>query len=220
MKSKLNWLEVVLLVAPFVALAIYWNELPQRVPIHWNLRGEINGWASKEFGLLSLPLLSLGTIVLLHILPWFDPKLRKNPAEESRMSAVLPILRIVSLLLFDTIFFVQIATSLGRNVAGGRIIISCLLVFFIILGNYLGNLRPNYFVGIRTPWTLENPETWRATHRLGGRLMFFGGLILFVAQIFLSERIFGIIFVASILLLAAWGFVYSWHHYRTHVATR
>jgi immunity protein, SdpI family len=220
MKSKLNWLEVVLLAAPFVALAIYWNELPQRVPIHWNLRGEINGWASKEFGLLSLPLLSLGTIVLLHILPWFDPKLRKNPAEESRMSAVLPILRIVSLLLFDTIFFVQIATSLGRNVAGGRIIISCLLVFFIILGNYLGNLRPNYFVGIRTPWTLENPETWRATHRLGGRLMFFGGLILFVAQIFLSERIFGIIFVASILLLAAWGFVYSWHHYRTHVATR
>ena len=220
MKSKLNWLEVVLLAAPFVALAIYWNELPQRVPIHWNLRGEINGWASKEFGLLSLPLLSLGTIALLHILPWFDPKLRKNPAEESRMSAVLPILRIVSLLLFDTIFFMQIATSLGRNVAGGGIIISCLLVFFIILGNYLGNLRPNYFVGIRTPWTLENPETWRATHRLGGRLMFFGGLILFVTQIFLSERIFGIIFVASILLLAAWGFVYSWHHYRTHVATR
>ena len=145
MKSKLNWLEVVLLAAPFVALAIYWNELPERVPIHWNLRGEINGWASKEFGLLSLPLLSLGTIVLLHILPWFDPKLRKNPAEESRMSAVLPILRIVSLLLFDTIFFVQIATSLGRNVAGGRIIVTCLLVFFVILGNYLGNLRSNYF---------------------------------------------------------------------------
>ena len=220
MKSKLNWLEVVLLAAPFVALAIYWNELPERVPIHWNLRGEINGWASKEFGLLSLPLLSLGTIVLLHILPWFDPKLRKNPAEESRMSAVLPILRIVSLLLFDTIFFVQIATSLGRNVAGGRIIVTCLLAFFVILGNYLGNLRSNYFLGIRTPWTLENPETWRATHRLGGRLMFFGGLILFVAQFFLNERIFGFIFVASILSLAAWGFVYSWHHYRTHVATR
>lgn len=220
MKSKLNWLEVVLLAAPFVALAIYWNELPERVPIHWNLRGEINGWASKEFGLLSLPLLSLGTIVLLHILPWFDPKLRKNPAEESRMSAVLPILRIVSLLLFDTIFFVQIATSLGRNVAGGRIIVTCLLAFFVILGNYLGNLRSNYFLGIRTPWTLESPETWRATHRLGGRLMFFGGLILFVAQFFLNERIFGFIFVASILSLAAWGFVYSWHHYRTHVATR
>ena len=220
MKSKLNWLEVVLLAAPFVALAIYWNELPERVPIHWNLRGEINGWASKEFGLLGLPLLSLGTIVLLHILPWFDPKLRKNPAEESRMSAVLPILRIVSLLLFDTIFFVQIATSLGRNVAGGRIIVTCLLAFFIILGNYLGNLRPNYFVGIRTPWTLENPETWRATHRLGGRLMFFGGLILFIAQFFLGERIFGWLFVASILSLAAWGFVYSWHHYRTNVATR
>jgi uncharacterized membrane protein len=123
-------------------------------------------------------------------------------------------------LLLDMIFFVQIATSLGRNVAGGRIIMTCLLVFFVILGNYLGNLRPNYFVGIRTPWTLENPETWRATHRLGGRLMFFGGLILFVTQFFLSEDIFGLVFVASILSLAAWGFVYSWHHYRTNVATR
>ncbi len=97
---------------------------------------------------------------------------------------------------------------------------SCLLVFFVVLGNFLGNLRPNYFVGIRTPWTLENPETWRATHRLGGRLMFFGGLILLIAQLFLSEGIFGWLFVVSILSLVAWGFVYSWHHSQTHVATR
>ena len=96
---------------------------------------------------------------------------------------------------------------------------TCLLVFFVVLGNYLGNLRPNYFVGIRTPWTLENPETWRATHRLGGRLMFFGALILLVAQFFLSESVFGLLFVVSILSLAAWGFVYSWHHCRTHAAT-
>ena len=97
---------------------------------------------------------------------------------------------------------------------------SCLLVFFVVMGNYLGNLRPNFFVGIRTPWTLENPETWRATHRLGGRLMFFGALILLVAQLFLSEAIFGLLFVSSILSLAAWGIAYSWHHCRTHVATR
>ena len=136
------------------------------------------------------------------------------------MPAILPIVRIACLLLFNTIFFVQIATSLGQNVAGGRIMMISLLVFFVVLGNYLGNLRPNYFVGIRTPWTLENPETWRATHRLGGRLMFFGALILLVAQLFLSERLFGLLFASSILSLAAWGFVYSWHHCRTHVTTR
>jgi uncharacterized membrane protein len=220
MKTKLSWLEAALLAAPLVALAIFWSDLPARVPIHWDLHGQINGWATKTPGIFLIPLTALGVVVVLRILPWFDPKLGKTPGEESRMSVVLPIVRITCLLLLDTIFFVQIATSLGWNVAGGRIMVTCLLVFFVIVGNYLGNLRPNYFVGIRTPWTLENPETWRATHRLGGRLMFFGGLILFIAQFFLSESIFGWLFFASILLLAAWGFVYSWHHYRTHAATR
>ncbi|MGH8093320.1 MAG: SdpI family protein [Chthoniobacterales bacterium] len=220
MKTKLSWLEAALLAVPLVALAICWNDLPGRVPIHWDLHGEINGWAAKTPGIFLIPLTALGVVVLPRILPWFDPKLRRTSSELSLISAVLPIVRIACLLLLDAIFFVQVATSLGRNFAGGRIIIGCLLVFFVILGNYLGNLRPNYFVGIRTPWTLEDSETWRTTHRLGGRLMFFGGLILFVAQFLRSESIFGWLFVASILLLAAWGFVYSWHHYRTHAATR
>ena len=220
MKTKLNWLEVVLLAAPFVALVIYWNDLPARVPTHWDFRGQIDGRMTKVPGILIAPLTALGLSALLHALPWFDPKLRRTPGEESLMPAVLPIVRIASLLLLDTVFFVQMATSLGRDVAGGRIMMACLLVFFVVMGNYLGNLRPNYFVGIRTPWTLENPETWRATHRLGGRLMFFGALILLVAQWLLSERSFGLLFVGSILSLAAWGILYSWHHSRTHAATR
>ena len=220
MKTRLSWLEVVLLAAPFVALAIYWNDLPARVPIHWNFRGQVDGWSAKTPWIFMIPLTGLGVTVLLRILPWFDPKLRPTSGEESRMSAILPIVRVATLGLLDTIFFAQIATALGRDVPGGRIIITSVLVFFIILGNYLGTGRPNYFVGIRTPWTLEDPETWRATHRLGGRLMFFGGLILLVAQCFLAERLFAWLFAASILLLAAWGFVYSWHHSRTHVATR
>jgi uncharacterized membrane protein len=220
MKTRLSWLEVILLVAPFLALAVYWNELPTRVPTRWDFRGQINGWSAKTPGMLLIPLTGFGMTVLLHILPWFDPKLRRNPSAESLMPAILPIIRIALLGLLDTIFFVQIATSLGWTIAGSRIMMGCLLLFFVVMGNYLGNLRPNYFVGIRTPWTLENPETWRATHRLGGRLMFFGALILLIAQFILSERIFGLLFVVSILSLAAWGFVYSWHHCRTHVAAR
>jgi uncharacterized membrane protein len=220
MKTKLSWLEAILLATPFVVLAIYWNHLPARVPTHWDFRGQVDGWSAKIPGIFLAPLTALAMTALLRILPWFDPKLRRTSGEESLMPAVLPIVRIASLVLLDTIFFVQIAASLGWNVAGGRIMMACLLFFFVVMGNYLGNLRPNYFVGLRTPWTLENPETWRATHRLGGRLMFFGALILLVAQFLLSERIFGILFVASILSLAAWGFVYSWHHCRTHVPPR
>jgi uncharacterized membrane protein len=220
MKSKLSWLEVALLAAPCVVLAIYWNNLPARIPVHWNIRGQVDGWGGKIPGLFLLPFTMLGVVALLHILPRFDPRLQRISGDESRMPTVLPIIRIAFLALFNTIFFVQVAASLGKTVAGGRIIMTCLLLFFIVLGNYLGNVRPNYFVGIRTPWTLENSETWRATHRLGGRLMFFGALILLVAQVLLSEQIFSLLFVVSILSLVAWGFVYSWHHCRTHVATR
>jgi immunity protein, SdpI family len=215
MKTKLSWLEVILLAAPFVALAIYWNDLPARVPTHWNLQGQIDGWGAKIPGILIMSLTALGLTALLRILPWFDPKLRLTGGEESLMPTVLPIVRIACLVLLDAIFFVQIATSLGRDVAGGRVLMNCVLVFFVVMGNYLGNLRPNYFVGIRTPWTLENPTTWRATHRLAGRLMFFGALILLLVQFFLSETSFGMIFGGLILALAAWGFVYSWHHSRT-----
>jgi uncharacterized membrane protein len=220
MKNKLGWLEVVLLAAPFVALAIYWNDLPARIPMHWDFRGRIDGWGPKMPEVFLLPLTGVGLTALLHILQWLDPKLRRTSAEESLTPVVLQIVRIATLGLLDVIFFVQIATSLGRNVAGGRIIITSVLIFFVVLGNYLGNLRPNYFVGIRTPWTLENPETWRATHRLGGRLMFFGALILLIAQFSLSERVFDFLFVASILSFVAWGFVHSWHHSRTHDPTR
>jgi uncharacterized membrane protein len=218
MKTRLSWLEVILLVAPFVALAIYWNDLPPRVPVHWDLSGQINGWAAKAPGMLIVPLTALGLTLLLRVLPWLDPKLQPTEGSEGRMAAILPVVRIASLVLLDTIFFVQIATSLGKAVAGGRILMNCLLFFFVVLGNYLGNLRPNYFVGIRTPWTLENPETWRATHRLGGRLMFFGALVLLLVQFFLSQSTFGVLFVGAILALAAWGIFYSWHHSRTHGA--
>ena len=220
MKTKLSCLETVLLTAPFVVLAIYWNDLPAQVPIHWNFRGQIDGWATKTPGIFIIPLTALGMTALLRVLPRFDPRLRRTLDDESLMPAVLPIIRLAVLLLLDTIFFVQIAVSLGRTIPGSRIIVSAVLLFFVVLGNYLGNVLPNYFVGVRTPWTLENPETWQATHRLGGRLMFFGAIILLVGQFLLSERTFGWLLVASILLFAAWGIVYSWHHSRTHVATR
>ena len=220
MKTRLNWLEVILLAAPFVALAIYWNDLPARVPMHWNFRGQVDGWSAKMPLVFLIPFTALGITVLLRVLPRFDPRLRRTSGDESRMPAILPIVRIATLGLLDTIFLVQIATSLGRNVPGGRIIITSVLVFFIILGNYLGTVRPNYFVGIRTPWTLENPETWRATHRLGGRLMFFGALIFLPAQFFVPEALFAWLVVVSILAFAIWGILYSWHHCRTHAATR
>jgi uncharacterized membrane protein len=220
MKSKLTWLETVLVAAPFLTLALFWGKLPARVPMHWDWHGQIDRWDARMPGLLVAPLTALATVVLLRILPWFDPKLRRNADAPGRMTTALPIIRLAVVVLLDGVFYVQIAVSLGQQIDGGRILLIGILLCFAIMGNYLGALRPNYFAGVRTPWTLENPETWRATHRLGGRLLFFGSFILLVLQFFLSMSTFGLFFVVSILALVAWGMLYSWHHYRTRMAHR
>ncbi len=219
MKNKLNWLEAALLVAPFLVIAAFWNKLPARLPVHWNLHGEVDRWASsKPIEIFILPLIAVGVVVLLRVVPRLDPKLRAGQQNE-RTPAVLQILRLTLAAFFDLIFFIQIATALNYTTAGGRAIIWGALVLLAIMGNYLGNLRPNYFIGIRTPWTLESAETWRATHRLGGRLIFFGALLLLAAEFFLSQSAFAFLFVTLIVLLVAWAFYYSWHHFRTHGAT-
>jgi uncharacterized membrane protein len=221
MKNKVNWLEAALLLAPFLVIAAFWNKLPARVPVHWNLRGEVDQWASsKPIEILGLPLIALALVALLRVLPWLDPKLRATLQENERMRAALQIMRLTFAAFFGALFSIQIATALGYTIASRQGVIWCTLVLLAIMGNYLGNLRPNYFVGIRTPWTLESAATWRATHRLGGRLMFFGALLLLVAEFFLSQSAFGFLFVTLILLLVAWAFLYSWHHFRTHGATR
>ncbi len=219
MKPKLAWLETGLLIAPFLALAVSWNDLPARVPVHWNLHGEIDGWAAKAPGLLLLPLSTLGVVALLRLLPHLDPKLRNAFPEQGRMPEVLSILRFALVACFTVIFFAVFAAALDRSLAVARIVLGSILLLLAMMGNYLANLRPNYFIGIRTPWTLESPETWRATHRLSGRLMFFSSLLLLALQLFLSLMAWGVVVLASIFILTAWAIWYSWHHFRTHAAT-
>jgi uncharacterized membrane protein len=220
MKNKATWLEATLLLAPFLVIAAFWNKLPARFPTHWNLRGEVDRWtSSKSIEVFAVPLIALAIVALLHVLPRLDPKLRGLLQENERMRAVLQIMRLALAAFFGALFSIQIATAFGYAAVGGRPIIWCTLVLFAIIGNYLGNLRPNYFVGLRTPWALESAETWRATHRLGGRFMFFGALFLLVAEFFLSPSAFVYLFVTLMLLLVAWSFLYSWHHFRTHGTT-
>ena len=115
MRKKLALLEAALVIAPFVTLAVIWNELPARVPIHWNLHGEIDGWASKTIGLLITPLISLAAVGLLHVVPWFDPKLRRNLEKTDRMNKVLQILRLAFAAFFDAILSVQLAAVCPRR---------------------------------------------------------------------------------------------------------
>lgn len=218
MKNRLHWLEGALVAAPFFVLLGLWNELPARIPLHWNLAGEIDRWSASPRAALLFPLISLGVVALLHLVPVLDPKLR-NTDQSGRMPRTLRIFRVALAAFFCTVFALQLSVAYGYPISAPRILPSSILLLFALLGNYLGNLRPNYFVGIRTPWTLENSATWRSTHRLTGRVMFFGALALLLLQFFVGERLFFLLSVSAPLALAAWSVIYSWHHFRKHAAT-
>ena len=97
----------------------------------------------------------------------------------------------------------------------GNVILSGVLILFMVLGNYFGKLRPNYFVGIRTPWTLENETVWLKTHRLGGKVWVYGSLIMLIAKFLLPmEPFFIFIFIGFTLIIALIPIVYSYLLYK------
>jgi uncharacterized membrane protein len=219
--SKSSWLEFVLLASPFLFLAVEWNQFPARIPIHWNIHGGINGTAPKTFGLLMLPVTNVLVYLMLRFIRHFDPKVRRSGAEDREPAmATFRVMRIAIIAFLFGIFCFQAAIALGHPLPFDRLVVNGFLLFFIVTGNYFTTLRPNYFVGIRTPWTLENPETWKATHRVGGRIMVFGGLLLLAIGFLVGRQIFMKLFLVYILGYALWTILYSWNHSRTHAHAR
>jgi len=158
--------------------------------MHWNIHGEVDRWSSTRAEVLILPLIGLRNGCAVARFAQARSETAEDASEKrSHEFRVAGPLRRFRGLCLTRFLFDQLTTAFGYSIADGRVMTACLLVFFAILGNYLGTMRPNYFVGLRTPWTLESAATWRATHRLGGQLMFFGALFLLVLDFFLSQSV-------------------------------
>jgi len=209
---KIHWLEIALLVLPFIALAILWPKLPGRVPIHWGWNGQVDGWATRGFGLLFLPVLNVAAYLLVTCLPVIDSRMRRGSGATTANLTALAIVRLALTAFFTFLFAVQVLAALNPRLPSGQLTINGFLLVFLVMGNFFGNLKPNRFVGIRTPWTLQSEETWRATHRLAGRLMVFGSLLLLGAQFFVPN--ISPIALGSLLAFCLWAMLYSWWHYR------
>ena len=169
-KKEIPYLAVSLL--PFVYLAYIWPTLPQRVPMHWNASGEIDRWGDKSETLM-IPLLMTGLVyVLFLILPKIDPK-----GKLESMGNKLNSFRMI-LTCFMSVLSLYILYSIKTHNADPKMLFPLLGLLFAFLGNYMKTMKPNYFIGFRTPWTLENEEVWKKTHKMGGMLWFIGGLLM------------------------------------------
>lgn len=175
-----RWLPLVLIVADLIFAALVYPHLPARVASHWNLRGQIDAYSGRTAAVLVLPAIALATWLLLRWLPRIDPR-RGNYAKFAGSYETV-ILAVVALVV--AIHVLMLGAALGWPIAMDRVVAIALGALFVVIGNVLPRARPNWWFGIRTPWTLSNDRVWERTHRVGGYLMVAAGLLCIVAALF------------------------------------
>jgi uncharacterized membrane protein len=200
---------LVLLVLDVLFGAFAWGFLPARVPIHWNATGRIDGWGPSWVNAFVLPAIAIATYLLFLFIPFLDP-MRRNYA---RFADSLRVFRLLLAAFLVFVHVLVVVASMGVDVRVDVAIRAALPLLFVGLGTRLPRLEPNWFFGIRTPWTLANAEVWTRTHRLAGTLWTFGGLLL-VPLAFLPPRTGLAGFVAGILVLVLVPTAYSAILYR------
>jgi uncharacterized membrane protein len=198
-----------LLCLPVLLTLLLWAQLPAEIPIHWNWRGEVDGYASKLYFLLYQVGLGAFIFFAFDVLPRLDPK-RANYERFGRAYGVMAV-AIAGFLSFVTLM--SLAVALGYEVSMARVIPVGVSLLLAIIGNNLINVKPNYFVGIRTPWTLESEYVWRKTHRLGGQLWFYGGLLLMLLCLFLAPGGTLLALLVGVAVLALVPVIYSYWLY-------
>lgn len=205
---RLVWANVLLAwVASLLALP--WA--PARVPSHWNAAGQIDQTLPRLPGLFLLPLVITLLAGMFLLLPRIDP-LRRNYAA---FSPAYALLRLGMILFLSLLHLAILAIMIGWSFNLVRLITVLYGVLFIVVGNVLGKLRPNWFVGIRTPWTLMSPDVWTATHRVVGRLQVVLGLIVLFAGLALPQRTYLPAILSSVVSLSAVAFGYSYWAWRS-----
>jgi len=202
LKESVLWVFIVL---PYVYLSTIWDKLPARVPTHFDLAGKPNDWSDKS-SLLYLPgAMMIGIYLLMLIIPYIDPKKKIQ-----QMGNKYYNLRFLLTFFFSILTIFILYTSSTGSIKNPNILLGLIGVLFAMLGNYFQTLRPNYFIGIRTPWTLESEQTWKKTHRLGGKIWMVGGVLIAFFSFFQSNALFSIVFGIIIGILVIVPIVYSY----------
>ncbi len=171
---KKYWMIIILVLCSYVLSFIAIPYLPNEVAIHWNAAGEPDNFMNKWWGALLLPLLLTGMTFLLIYLPKIDP--RKENYE--KFEKVYRIFLHVLVIFFVSLHVVTLAYNIGISVQVDVVVPLGVGLLFIVLGNYMPKIKPNYFFGIRTPWTLDNEVVWQKTHRVGGKVFVIMGVLI------------------------------------------
>lgn len=211
MRSR--WTAAALVAAMWALTLAVYGELPSRVPTHWDAQGQVDGWMARAQGGFLMPGIAALSLGLMLIVPRLDPR-RRNV---QRFAPEWMLLLNMTALFLAALHTATLAFALGYPVDMRRITMAGVGLLLIGVGNYLPRVRSNYFIGIRTPWTLENDNVWRDTHRVGGWTFVLAGM-LFVASALLPAALGTPLTFVAIGGLVVVPMAYSYLAYRREMA--
>ncbi len=205
-KELIIW---IILLIPFAAAAFMWPSMPDQVATHFDFNGHPDDYSNKAFALLILPGVNIFLYVLMYFIPKIDP--RKNNFDQFGSS--YQNIRLMTHVFMVCMFFFINQTAMNGGSMNLRPFGAGLFLFFAFLGNYMRTVKSNFFVGIRTPWTLSNDEVWRTTHQMGGRLWFYTGLVMAGLCFIIPEMVIPFAMIIVLLVITIWPVVFSYREY-------
>lgn len=202
---KTEILPILIIILASLASIYFYPLFPEQVPIHWNFQGEPDNWGSAKFAAFFFPVIIMGMYLLFLFIPYIDPKKERY----DQFKNVYHIFKVLLILFMAAIYFISSFNAIGYNISINTWVPSMVGLLFIVLGNYMSKIKFNWFIGIRTPWTLSNEEVWNKTHRFGGKVFIFAGLLFILGQ-FSPDNFRAPLFIVSvaIVLLGTIGYSY------------
>lgn len=206
---KREIISLISFLSPFALLWYLYDKLPNSVPTHFNMEGIPDGYSDKSSLVWIILFFMAIPYLIFMIIPLIDPKQKLN-----KMGGKLRQIKNVIMIMFGLIGILIVYSSYNPEIMKTNILLMLIALLFIGLGNYFQTIKPNYFIGIRTPWTLENENVWNKTHKMGGKVWVLGGIILFLLGFILNADIYFIFFITISLLLAIIPTLYSYLEFK------
>lgn len=204
-RLPVSWFVIALILSLYILGYFLYPHLPEQVPSHWNMAGEVDGYSSRTFHVLFFPSMTLFLYIFMSFAPIFDPKSENY----KKFQSVYEGFRYFMVGFLMLLYMATTLYALGYPLSMGKIVRFAIGLLLVFIGNYFGKIRHNYTFGIKTPWTLASEEVWNKTHRISGPLWVVAGLI-WMLSIFITEKLAFAIAMGSIIVVSIYGFAYSY----------
>jgi len=205
-KSEIVAMGIILF--SFIVGIYLYPQMPERMASHWNAKGEVDGYMPKFWGLFLMPIVSMLIFLLFIVIPKIDP-LKQNIEKFRKYYDGFVVLMIAYLFY---IYLLTLLWNAGIRFSIVQLLVPAMGILFYYIGILVENAKRNWFIGIRTPWTLSSEKVWEKTHKIGGKLFKIAGIIAFIGIFFESYALF-FIFI-PVILVATYTIIYSYFEYQ------